>query len=344
MGFGTILLSILIFSLLIFVHELGHFMAAKWAGIRVKEFALGMGPALFKVERGETVYALRLFPIGGFVSMEGEDQNSEDPQAFCNAKLHKRMVVASAGAAMNLVLGVIVLGILTAQLPLLGTTEISSFREEAVSNQVLQENDVILRVNGRRVRTNNDLVHEFLRERDGTMEMVIQRAGVAGTMMVEVPFRMQAMEEDESMKFIYMDFNVIGVDPTVGGVVRHTFNWAGSVVKQVWGALADLVTGRYGFNQLSGPVGTTEAIGKASSYGWDSLLLLVAFITINLGVFNLLPLPALDGGRLLFMLVELVRRKPVSAKYEGYVHAAGFALLMLLMVSVTFNDVLKLFQ
>ena len=344
MNIGTIIISILIFSLLIFVHELGHFLAAKWSGIKVREFALGMGPAFLRFTRGETAYALRLFPIGGFVSMEGEDQGSDDPRAFCNAKLPKRIAVVTAGATMNLVLGVLLLGILTAQLPLLGTTEVSSFREGAVSSQVLRENDVILRVNGRRVHTNNDLVHEFLRARDGNLDMLIRRPGISDAMAVTVPFAMQTMEGDDTTRFIFMDFNVIGVEPTFGGIIRHTFNWTASVIKQVWGALSDLVTGRYGFNQLSGPVGTTEAIGKATSYGYESLLLLVSFITINLGVFNLLPLPALDGGRLLFMLVELVRRKPIAPKYEGYVHAAGFALLMLLMVSVTFNDIFKILK
>ncbi|MDL2232834.1 site-2 protease family protein [Ruminococcaceae bacterium OttesenSCG-928-L11] len=344
MNIGYILLAILVFGLLIFIHELGHFLTAKWAGIRVHEFALGMGPTLLRFGKGETTYALRLFPIGGFVAMEGENEDSSDDRAFCNKPLYKRIIVTAAGATMNIVLGFVLLVFLSSQLSLLGTTTVAKFADDAVSSQQLQVGDEILRVNGHRVRSDNDLVYEFMREKDGLMEMVVQRDGIDEPITLQVPFRMDPTEEDSEVDFIYMDFKVLGVEPTAGGVVKNAFNWTGSIVKQVWGSLVDLLTGRYGFNQLSGPVGVTEAIGQAasSSGGYKSVLLLVCFITINLGVFNLLPVPALDGGRLFFMLVELIRRKPINPKYEGYVHAAGFALLMLLMVSVTFSDIWKL--
>lgn len=338
MSIGTILIAILVFGLLIFVHELGHFLAAKWAGVTVNEFAMGMGPKLISRTRGETAYSLRLFPIGGFCAMEGENEDSGATGAFCNAPLYKRILITVAGSLMNLLLGLILLGILSSQQPLMGTTTIAKFDEGAVSSSQLRAGDEILKINGRRVRTNNDLVYEFQRDRDGVMEMQVLRDGEK--LNLTVAFRMEQMEE--GINIINLDFKVVGVEPTAMGVIRNSFNWTGSIVKQVWGSFVDLITGRYTVNQLSGPVGVTTAIGQASSSGWKSLLLLVSFITVNLGVFNLLPVPALDGGRMIFLLIELVRRKPISAKYEGWVHAVGFILLIGLMIFVTFNDVMKL--
>lgn len=347
MNIWSILIAILVFGLLIFIHELGHFLTAKWAGIKVLEFAMGMGPTLFKFTRGDTTYAIRLFPIGGFVAVEGEHEESGDQHAFGNVPVYKRVLFVVAGAAMNLILGLVLLGILSAQANLLGTTEVAAFADDAVSSQQLQVGDVIKRVNGHRVHSDNDLVYEFMRERDGVMEMVVERpngdSSMNETLTLQVPFRMDVTEEDESVSFLYLDFKVVGVEPTAWGVVQNAFNWTGSMVRQVWGSLVDLVTGRFGFNQLSGPVGVTQAIGQASSNGSRSLMMLISLITINLGVFNLLPIPALDGGRLLFLLVELFRREPLNPKYEGYVNAVGFVLLIGLMIAVTFSDVIKLF-
>jgi regulator of sigma E protease len=342
MNIWTILLAMLVFGLLIFIHELGHFLTAKWAGIKVLEFAMGMGPTLWKFTRGETAYAIRLFPIGGFVAMEGEQEDSRDDRAFCNAPLHKRLIVTVAGATMNLLLGLVILGILSSQANLLGTTQVAAFAEDAVSSQQLQIEDTILKINGHRVRSDNDLKYELMRVRDGSAEMVVSRPGVEGNLTLNVPFRMTTVE-GASTTIIYFDFQIYGVKPTAWGVVKNAFNWTGSYAKMVWGSLVNLVTGRFGFNDLSGPVGVTQAISEASSAGIQPLLSFVAFITINLGVFNLLPIPALDGGRLLFLLVELVRRKPLNPKYEGYVNAAGFMLLIGLMIAVTFSDIVKLF-
>lgn len=336
--FFTILKAVIVFSALIFIHELGHFMAAKWSGITVNEFALGMGPKIISFVRGETRYSLRLFPIGGFCAMEGEDEDSSSPGSFGNAPILKRMIVMIAGAAMNILLGLVLVGILSSQLASFGTNVIGGFREGATSNQVLQVGDTIHKINGHRVRTVNDINYEFGRERDGIMSMVIIRDGEKIN-LDSVEFK---MENIEGVSYITRDFTAQQAEKTFATTVRNTFNWTLSMVKQVWGSLVDLVTGRYTVNQLSGPVGVTVAIGQVSSFGWFSLLQFVAMITINLGVFNLLPLPALDGGRLIFLLIELVRRKPVAAKYEGVVHAVGFMLLIGLMIFVTVNDVVKL--
>jgi len=347
MNVGTVLIAILVFGLLIFIHELGHFFVARAAGVRVNEFALGMGPVVFKVVRGDTQYALRAFPLGGFCAMEGDDEESHDPRAFCNVGIGRRIAIIVAGSAMNVLLGLALLAVLTSQQDLLGTTTVAGFKEGAVSSAYLQPGDEIRRVNGHRVRTDNDLVYEFMRDRDGVMDMVVLRGGEELSLK-GVTFDMYELED--GTRFIAVDFMVAGVRKTPVGILTNSVNWTGSVVKQVWGSLVDLVTGRYSLNQLSGPVGTATIIGEAvgdaidkeSGVGIKPLLSMVAFITINLGVFNLLPLPALDGGRLLFLLLELVRRKPVNPKYEGWVHAVGFMLLIGLMLVVTFNDVIKL--
>ena len=336
----SILIAILMFGILIFVHELGHFAAAKWAGVRVNEFAIGMGPVILKKQKGDTQYSLRLFPMGGFVAMEGDDEESSDPHAFGRTKIYKRFVIMVAGAAMNLALGLVLVFILSNQLELFGTTIIHSFEEGATSSQWIEPGDKILRMNERRVYTSNDLFYEMMRDRDGIMDIEVQRGGDK-LVLKDVQFK---MEEISGVSFIYRDFRAYGVSPTFTGTIKHTFNWTASIIKQVWGSLVDLCTGRFKLNHMSGPIGITQQIGEVTATG-DSLNLIymMAMITINLGVFNLLPLPALDGGKLLFLLLEVIRRKPLNAKYEGYVHAAGFALLIGLMILVTFSDIRKLF-
>ncbi|WRS26199.1 site-2 protease family protein [Oscillospiraceae bacterium MB08-C2-2] len=341
--FWGIIIAIAVFSFLIFIHELGHFLAARWAGVQVNEFALGMGPALFKKEHKGTVYALRAFPIGGFCAMEGEDSEgeTENENAFGKKPVLKRIVIIVAGATMNLLLGFLVLTGLTMQQPLIGTNQIAQFHENSTSSQWLQVGDTINKINYHRVHTNNDVIYELVRDADGVMDIQVTRNGES-ILLEGVTFRME--EVQEGMQAIDMDFIFLGTpEKTVTGVLSHSLNWTQSLAKQIWGSLVDLVRGRYKINQLSGVVGVTSAIGEASKVGLRPLMVMVAFITINLGVFNLLPLPALDGGRLIFLLIELVARRPVNPKYEGLVHTVGLVLLMCLMIFVTFNDVLRLF-
>ena len=339
-----IILAIFVFGLLIFVHELGHFLAAKRSKIKVNEFALGMGPAFFKRQRGDTAYSLRLFPIGGFCAMEGGDEESDDEHSFNKASLINRMLVNIAGSAMNLLLGLLILGILSANMPALGTTTIAAFGEGAVSNQWLQVGDTVKKIDNRRVRTANDIIYELIRSRDGIMDIEVERRDADGklhtVLLRSVAFHMEEVED--GIMFITQDFKFLGVKPTFFGVIINSFNWTYSIVRQVWGGFADLVTGRYGLNQISGLVGVTSAIGQASSFGWESLFMLIAIISVNLAVFNLLPLPALDGGKMIFLLIEAVRRKPVNPRYENLVHGIGFLLLIGLMILVTVNDISKI--
>ncbi len=337
---GTVLLTVLIFGLIIFIHELGHFLTAKATKIKVNEFALGMGPALVHFTRGETKYALRLFPIGGYVSMEGENEDSDDDRSFGHRPVWCRILVVVAGALMNLVLGFIIVLIITANQSAVASTTIAVFDSQATSNTALKENDEIIKINGSPVRIDYDIIFSLVRDTDGKADFVVRRDGEVVT-LADVPFPVQKTAEGQTIR---LDFKVFPVEKNIFSVTRQAFFYSVTIARVVWISLLDLITGKFGVQQLSGPVGVSQAIGQASSIGWQSVFSLAAFITINVGIFNLLPLPALDGGRLLFLIIEIIRRKPVNPKYEGFVHTAGFALLILLMIVVTFNDIARLIR
>lgn len=336
----TVLAAVAVFGIVIFVHESGHFLTAKLCGIRINEFALGMGPKLFSFGKGETRYSLRLFPIGGFVSMEGEDEASDDPRSFTKAPVWKRILVVVAGAIMNLLLGFVVLCFAVNCDSVITSRTVSSFYDGATTQQTgLQIGDEILSVNGRKCYIADDILYEFARIDSGTAEMVVLRGGQKVTLPA-VTFQTKA--GDDGTQQIVIDFTVLPIQKTFGSVLREALNWTVSYARLIFLSLVDLVSGRVAINNLSGPVGIVSTIATAVSYGWQPLLLLLALITINLGIFNLLPLPALDGGKLLLLVVEGIRRKPMKEKYEIIINTAGFALLMLLMLFVTYNDITRL--
>lgn len=335
----TALASIFVFGSVIFIHELGHFLAAKYSGITVHEFALGMGPTLFHWTKGGTVYALRLFPIGGFVSMEGEDEESSDEGSFSRAPIGNRILVIVAGAFMNLVLGFIVLIIIVCMQPNIISRTVAEFSPGATTQQTgLREGDTIVAVNGRRCFIANDVSYEFARTQQGTADLTVLRDGKR----VELPAVQFQTEEVDGTQMLKIDFLVFPKEKSVGNVIKEAGSWTISLARMVVLSLTDLLTGRIAVNNLSGPVGIVTAIGQASAYGVRTLLTLLALITVNLGVFNLLPVPALDGGRLVFLIIEAIRRKPINPKFEIAVNAAGFVLLIGLMLFATFNDVTKL--
>lgn len=335
-----VLLTILIFGLIIFLHECGHFVMAKVSGVKVNEFALGMGPKIFSFGKGETRYSLRMFPVGGYVSMEGEDEDSADERAFNQKPAWKRLLIVVAGATMNLILGFIVLCIMYLPQEGIATNQIHSFQQDAVSNQTLQAGDVILKINGNHIFTESDISFEMYRSESATMDFLVERDGEKLPLQVE--FMTKPGEEGEAEQ-LYFDFILVGKKNSFFGGLGYSFRKAITLGRLVWASLGDLVTGKVGFDQLSGPVGVGTAVGEAASYGLDSVLFLVAFLTINVGIFNLLPLPALDGGRLLFILIEMIFRKPVPRKYEAYVHAVGLLLLLGLVVCITIKDIINLF-
>ena len=340
-----ILFALLFFGVIIMIHECGHFACAKLFKVKVNEFSLGMGPALFKRKKGDTLYAVRLFPIGGYVAMEGEDDASEDDRAFNKKPVWQKMIIVVAGALMNLILGFILMVLLlTTSTDLIGTNTIKEFYPDAVSLQYgLQAGDRFAEIDGHHVWSELDLSFLMSRSQDGVFDFVVERNGEKVTLN-DVHF---ATEQQNGITLIQYDFIIIGEQPGFLNIVKNAFTQSASIVRMVWLSVFDLVTGRYGMSELAGPVGTVDIIADVtaqavSSGSLTNLLTIMAFITINVGVANLLPLPALDGGRFLFLAIEAVRRKPVNPKYEGYVHAAGLALLLLLMVVVTYNDIARI--
>ncbi len=338
-----ILLTILTLSLLILIHELGHFLTARSFNVSIREFAVGMGPKLLsKVSpKSGIVYSLRLFPIGGFVAMVGEDEESDDENALNNKPVWQRMVITAAGACMNLLLGFILMAVVVTMSPAIGGTTVLRFTEEnALSEQSgLNVGDEIVAVNDSRVRIASELAYEIMRNGTEPVELKVKRDGET-LILKDVSFPTIV---SDGVEYGMVDFVVLAVEKNFGNVVKQSFFRSISTVKMIWQSLLDLVTGHYGLDQMSGPIGVTTAVSEAASESTVDFLYLVVVITINLGIFNLLPLPALDGGRLLFQFIELVRRKPVKPEFEGYVHFAGIVLLLLLMFVVSMNDILKLF-
>lgn len=340
------LIAILFFGLIIFIHEFGHFIFAKLFKVKVNEFALGMGPTILKKQGKETKYALRLFPIGGFVSMEGEDEESEEEGSFSKKPVWQRMVIVSAGAIFNLILGFIICCVILASDDLISTTQIHSFHENAVSQTTgLAAGDKIVKIDGKRVYSSYDLSFLMQRSGDGVMDFVVERNGEQ-VELKDVTF--ETKTENDVFTIIY-DFIIVGVETSPMNVIKYSFGEAFSIGRIVYLSLFDLITGQYGLSDLSGPVGTVSIIAdvaeeSVSNFDWSYLLTIMALITINIGLFNLLPVPALDGGRLFFMLVELIFRKPVPAKYENWIHAAGLVLLLGFMAIVSFSDIWKLIQ
>ena len=305
---------------MILFHELGHFAMAKWAGVKVNEFAIGMGPKIISKTVGDTTYALRLFPIGGFVAMEGEDEDSADARSFTACPVWKRIIITAAGGIMNLILGLAVIIVLTSGQSLLGTTTVANFTENSASANYLQVGDRITAVNGESADCDYDIIYSLIRDSDGVVSMDIVRQGEK-IRLDDVTFD---MTDYDGTKSIVLDFGVYGEEPTFGRVISYSFRWMYSLIKLVWRSLGDIISGNFAINQLSGPIGVTEVI------------------TVNLGVFNLMPLPALDGGRIFFMLIEWIFGKPVNRKAEAIIHSVGMALLLVLMVVVAYNDIVKL--
>ncbi|MEG0457393.1 MAG: site-2 protease family protein [Oscillospiraceae bacterium] len=340
-----ILIALLVFGFIIFIHELGHFVAARWAKVKVNEFAIGMGPRIFKFQGKETLYSLRLFPIGGFCAMEGEDDESDDQNAFHKKSVFKRIIIIISGALMNIIFGFIIMTGITGTQDLIGINKIAQFKEDSISNtgeNRLMVNDSILKINGSNIYVQYDIIFNLIRDQDGVIDFTVERDGN----VVDLKGVKFNIVEEKDIKSVYIDFFCYGTENNFGLTLKESAMNTISVVKQVWVSFFDLITGNIPLSQLSGPVGVTEAIGSSVSWSWDltPLFRIISLITINIGIFNLLPLPALDGGRLVFLIIEAIRRKPIPQKYEGMVHFIGLALLIILIIFVSFNDITRLFQ
>ena len=336
-----IFVAVLVFGVLIFVHEFGHFITAKLCKVRVNEFALGMGPAIFQYRRGETQYSLRCLPIGGYCAMEGEDGGSGDSHAFSCRPVWQRIVVLVAGAFMNILVGFLIILGITISSGAIASTTVAKFEDAATSNASggLQVGDRILKINGSTIHIASDITFGLLESQGNQAEIDVIRGGKK-LHLKDVGFPM--VDDGNGGKVMQRDFWVYAARKTPASILHESYYWTISMVKLVWVTIIQMVQGRYGINDLAGPVGTTAAMGTAASQSLGSLLYMVAMIAVNLGVVNLFPLPALDGGRLLFVVLEGIRGKPVKPEYEGYVHFAGFVLLMLLMLVVTYNDIARI--
>ena len=422
MDFSTVLskilpfaIAVLFFGVIIFIHEFGHFIFAKLFGVKVNEFAIGMGPTIFKKQGKETKYALRLLPFGGFVSMEGEEEKSEDSRAFCNQKVYKRMIIIAAGAVMNLILGFIVCIFLVSSSELVGTNQILQFYEGAVSSQSgLAVGDKIIEIDGKRVYSDYDISFFMQRNGSGKYDFTVERDGeklfledvtfakrTSGNFYyredcsvyeVSAALKDQGVKDDDIIVSIngtdvtsseelialinadkdytynlvlnrsgeevalsdvafatatVFDFSILGEDKNVFNVLGSAFGYSLSMGRMVYLSLFDLIRGQYGLNDLAGPIGTVSVIADIAqssmvNVDWSGLFMMMAMITINIGLFNLLPVPALDGGHLFFMVFEIIFRKPVPQKYESWIHAAGLVLLLIFMAVISFSDIWKL--
>lgn len=338
----TVVAAALVFCILIFVHELGHFLAAKALGIRVHEFAIGMGPKLFAHQKGETLYSIRLLPVGGFCALEGEDSTSADERALSNKPAWVKLIVLAAGAFMNLLLGLVLLFWIygTAQsvvVPQIATVEAGS----AAETVGLRVGDEVLRLNGRRVHIAGDLYWAKSKLTGDVTEICIRRGNERLTLDIT---------PDQTDGGLSLGIRLAQADNSFGLTVKNSFYGTVFYARVVLDTLVDLLRGRVAVSSMSGPIGIVSEISSAvqetAQTGWAgflNLLQLTVLLTINLGVFNLLPIPALDGGRIFFVLIEMVRRKPLPPEKEGVVHMIGFALLILLSLFVAYMDVLRLF-
>ena len=330
------LVAILLFLVLIIIHEFGHFIAAKLLGVRVNEFAVGFGPKLFSKQIGETNYAFNLIPLGGYCAMEGEDEGSEDERAFCNKKAWRRFLIVVMGAVFNLLLGLIIVAIILAPSKQFLSTVVGGFEKNAISNLAgLEVGDEIIEVDGRKIYTTYDLSYSFTNIEDGKIDITVLRDGKE-KLLKDVTFKTQSVDD---MSYLTVDFGVEPIEKTFVSYIKQTVKTAISYCAVIWRSLVDLISGKYGISAVSGPVGVTVAIANAAKVDLMNLLPIMALITINLGLFNLLPIPALDGGRLLFILFEMITRKPVPQKYESIVHAVGFVLLIGFMIIVAAKDI-----
>lgn len=336
-----LLIMILVFGVLVFIHEFGHFITARLCGVAVKEFAIGMGPTIFSwhSKKHETKYGLRLLPIGGFVSMVGEDEESSEEGAFCNKSIWKRMAIVLAGPVMNLLLGFLLMTILVFSQGTLASTTIAKFDENAVSQQKLEVGDEVLKVDGTRVHTGDEMVYEIMNKGYQPIDILVLRDGEK-ILVEDVEFPSM---EDSGAVFGNYDFIPYAEQRTVPNLLKHAFFRSVSNVKMVYDSLAGLVTGRFGMDAVSGPVGVAEVVGDAAKNGLQSLLFIVTVLSVNLGVFNLIPFPALDGGRFLFLMIEAIRKKPINRNVEAAINFFGIMILFAFMILVTVKDVFKLF-
>lgn len=331
----AVIIALIVFGVMIGIHEAGHLISAKLSGVLVHEFAVGMGPKIFSFQGKETKYSLRILPFGGFCSLEGEDEESDNSRAFCNATPLKRIIILASGAIMNLILGFLVVMIFYSLQPQIIEPVATGVIEQSYAEHIgLKAGDRIVKMNNSKINIYADLKFFMMLNEDKPIHLTVKRNGEE---IVFENFKPTIIKEKP-----YLGITTTATKNTFLKTVRESYYTGFFMAKLVLYSLKELVTGGVSINEASGPVGIVSEIGTAAKKGIFDLLYIVALITINLGLFNLLPLPALDGGRILFVIISLVIRKKVPAKIEGAFHGAGLLLLLLLMLVITFNDIIKL--
>ena len=341
----TIIFAILFFSLIIFVHEFGHFITARIFGVKVHEFALGMGPKLLSWRKGETRYSLRAIPVGGFCNMEGEDQASDDEGSFSRKPWYARLIILAAGAAMNVLLGFIIctafVGLFYSESGI-PSTVVAEVVPEAPAAEFLQPGDRIVALNGQKVNIKKDI--DFAMQQSGGAEGEI--AFVRNGEKIIMPFKPYVAEYSDGTPAYLVGVTIKTEKPNIFNVVRESFCQTIWMGKMVYVSLGMMISGQVGVNEISGPVGVVGVMNETAQQGgmagFINLLFLGAFISVNIGIMNLLPIPALDGGRILFVIIEAIRRKPIAPEKEGVVHFVGLILLFGLMIFATWNDIVRM--
>ena len=351
----SIIFAILMFSVLIFVHELGHFMTAKLFGVQVNEFSMFMGPAIWKKQVGETLYAIRCIPFGGYCAMEGEDEDTDNPRSFQKADWWKRVIILVAGSFMNLLTGILIYCFLFLPQPQIVEPAIVEFTECCTFNTEdgLRLDDVILQIDGEKVYSNADISTLLSFSPDGVHDLIIERDG--GELRFE-DFAMTHLHENEDGT-TYRHYGFAfgkAVDASLGQRMKFVWNTCLDNIRMVRLSLQMLFTGQAGLQDMSGPVGIVSQMSEiaeqseTAKLAFLNLLSVCAFIAINLAVMNLLPIPALDGGRVVALLItaaiEKVIGRKIDSKYEGYIHGAGMILLLGLMAVIMFKDIFVLMK
>ena len=344
-----IALAILLFGVLVGVHELGHFAAAKACGVKVEEFALGMGPAILQKQKGETVYSLRCIPFGGFCAMAGEDEASDDPRAFMNQAAWKRIIILVAGAAMNVLRGLLIVIILYSNAYAFRSAEITGCMDSCPyeSSEGLHVGDRFYKIDGHRIYQYYD-VSDFLRQGDGTYDLIVLRDGKKVKLNDFALTLLDYPGQTQKMYGFYFGYD----EATLGVKLENSWNTTMEFGRWVWLGLKELVRGDVGMKDMAGPVGIVDMMAETGEQAEStadalySIFYFTAFIAVNLAIMNMLPIPALDGGRVFLLIVtwiiETISKKKLDPKYEGYIHAAGMVLLLGLMAVIMFNDIIRI--
>ena len=378
----TAIVTIVMFLIMVSLHEFGHYIVARVLDFKILEYAIGFGPAIFKREKNSILYSVRVVPFGGYCKFEGEDEESSDPRAFSNRPVWRRILVVAAGGVFNIILGFLIFMVIMPSLSPVSTNVINSVVENSYLEQCgVQPGDKIIEIDGKSISFYNDItLYTSNLSGNEEIDLTIKRNGEKLDFTVKPTEQkitynytdegveyISAINGEEEMQLIPYSDNLLKQEDLIGksqvqtryiiGFVPQTQDitalniWGNAwnntkfVVKLVYRSLWEMVTGKVGVEQMSGPVGIVNEVNNAVNQGSHSglyVINLMALLTINLGVFNLLPFPALDGGRLFFMIVELIRRKPIPPEKEGMVHAIGIILLFALIIFISFHDILKL--